>query len=95
MEEIKQLMSFFEAIREDNRIGTSHISLYMALFQLYNINRFENPILINRSVVMETAKINGLATYHRCIKDLAQFGYIKYLPSFNPGISTRVFLLKV
>jgi hypothetical protein len=95
MEEVKQLTSFFDAIREDNRIGTSHISLYMALFQFYNLNHFKNPILINRNKVMETAKIYGLATYHKCIKDLTQYGYIEYLPSFNPATSTQVRLLGV
>ena len=95
MSEVKELTRFYSAIREDNRIGATHISVYMALFQFYNLNKFENPILITRKAVMETAKINGLATYHKCIKDLDEFGYINYRPSFNPGIGTRVVLLKV
>ena len=95
MGEVKELTTFFSAIREDNRIGTSHISLYMALFQLYNLNQFQNPVEITRSAVMEGAKINGLATYHKCIKDLAEFGYIQYQPSYNPAISSHVVLLKV
>lgn len=95
MQEIKELTSFFSAIREDNRIGTTHISLYMALFQLYNLNHFENPIKITRTNLMNSAKINGLATYHKCIKDLAEFGYIEYYPSFHPGIRSRVVLLQV
>jgi hypothetical protein len=93
--EVKELTSFFSAIREDHRIGTSHISLYMALFQLYNLNQFQNPVEITRSAVMEVAKISGLATYHKCIKDLADFGYIQYQPSYNPAISSQVVLLKV
>lgn len=95
MGEVKELTSFFSAIREDNRIGISHISLYMALFQFYNLNKFENPILITRTAVMETAKINGLATYHKCIKDLADFGYIQYQPSYNPAIGSQVVLLNL
>ena len=67
----------------------------MALFHFYTLNKFENPIMVNRAVIMETAKINGIATYHKCIKDLAQYGYIIYQPSFNPGVNTRVALLKV
>ncbi|HMF71064.1 MAG TPA: hypothetical protein VK616_06295 [Flavitalea sp.] len=68
MEEVKELTNFFAAIREDQRVGTSHISLYMALFQLYNVNQFQNPITITRAAVMEVAKISGLATYHKCIR---------------------------
>jgi hypothetical protein len=95
MSELKQLTNFFSAIKEDPRIGTSHISLYMALFQFYNLNSFQNPIKITRTTVMEVAKISGLATYHKCMKDLVEFGYIIYHPSFNPTISSQVYLLKV
>jgi replication initiation and membrane attachment protein DnaB len=95
MGEVKELTSFFTAIRDDNRIGTSHISLYMALFQFYNLNGFQNPLGITRSAVMEVAKISGLATYHKCMKDLTEFGYIEYSPSFNPAISSKVHLLKL
>ena len=92
MGELKHLTSFFTAVREDHRIGTSHVSLYMALFQFYNLNDFKNPVCITRSKVMEVAKISGLATYHKCIKELAEFGYIDYIPSFNPSIASLVYL---
>ena len=95
MGEIKELTSFYEAIRDDPRIGTTHISLYMALFQLYNLNEFRNPINICRKKVMEVAKISGLATFHKCIKDLNTFGYIQYLPSYKSAISSQVNLLKL
>jgi hypothetical protein len=67
----------------------------MALFQFYNLNRLENPIQITRTAVMEVAKISGLATYHKCIKDLHDYGYIQYEPSYNPAVSSQVYLLKV
>ena len=95
MEQVKELANFYAAIKEDHRIGTTHISLYMALFNFYNLNQFQNPIKITRASVMEVAKISGLATYHKCIKELADFGYIQYLPSFNPAICSQVVLLKV
>ncbi|MDB5198721.1 MAG: Uncharacterized protein JWO92_684 [Chitinophagaceae bacterium] len=94
MEQVKELTSFYSAIKNDNRIGTTHISLYMALFQFYNLNNFCNPVYITRSLVMELAKISGLATYHKCIRDLNEFGYITYLPSYNPAIMSKVILLK-
>lgn len=95
MSEVKELTSFYSAIRDDHRIGATHISLYMALFQVYNLNSFRNPIQITRSAVMHKAKISGLATYHKCIKDLKEFGYIQYFPSFHPGIGSQVYLLKI
>jgi len=95
MNEVKELTSFYSAIREDNRIGATHISVYMALFQFYNLNGFQNPIQITRSRVMEIAKISGLATYHKCMKELAEYGYIEYRPSFNPSVSTEICFLFV
>ena len=95
MREIKELTSFYSAVQEDSRIGATHISLYMALFQLYNLNEFQNPIKITRAGVMRIAKIRGLATYHKCIKDLSEFGYIHYKPSCNPTVNSVVRLTKV
>lgn len=95
MEEVQALTNFYAAICEDCRIGATHISLYMALFQFFNLNGFKNPVLITRAAVMKAAKISGRATYHKCIRDLSELGYIQYEPSFNPAISSKVFLLKV
>ena len=95
MEEVKQLTTFYSAIKSDHRIGATHISLYMALFQFYNLNRLTNPITITRRAVMDVAKISGLATYHKCMKDLVEFGYIQYEPSYNPAINSQVYLLKL
>jgi hypothetical protein len=91
----QRLTEFFNAIKEDNRITTGHISLYMALFESWNRNDFKNPVFITRKQVMETAKISGIATFHKCIKDLDELGYISYLPSRNPAVNSRVYLLKV
>jgi replication initiation and membrane attachment protein DnaB len=95
MEQLKELKSFYAAIIEDPRIGTTHISLYMALFHFYGLNGFQNPVEITRASVMNVAKISGLATYHKCVKDLQEFGYINYTPSYNPSINTKVHLLKI
>lgn len=88
---VPQLTNFFQAIKEDNRIATSHISLYMALFQLWNESDFNSPVSFTRQELMELAKINGIATYHKCIKDLNNFGYIKYTPSYQPGRKSIAF----
>ena len=95
MKQVKELTRFYSAIRDDSRIKPMHICMYMALFQFYNLNSFKNPVEITRAQVMASAKINGKATYHKCIKELVAFGYIQYEPSYNPGIASRMFLLKV
>jgi replication initiation and membrane attachment protein DnaB len=93
MGEVKELTRFFNAIREDPRIGTSHISLYMAFFQIYNLNGLKNPVNFSRKRVMELAKISGFATFHKCLTDLSGLGCIEYFPSFNPSIPSKVNLL--
>jgi hypothetical protein len=95
MDQLKELTDFYNAIRDNHRIGTTHISLYMSLFQFYNLNGFINPVEITRGAVMKAAKIQGIATFHSCIKELIDSGYIIYKPSFNPSISSKVYLLKV
>lgn len=87
---VPQLTYFFNKIRQDNHITPSHISLYMALLERWNQNRFHNPVLFYRSEIMTMAKMNGIATYHKCMKDLNNLGYVAYYPSHNPLLPSEV-----
>lgn len=93
MGQLQQLSAFYNAVAADKRIGATHISLYMALFQMWNLNQFQNPVTITRQEVMPIARINGRATYHKCIKELEEYGYIKYIPSYNPFLKSLVYIL--
>ena len=73
---LAELNNFFDLVQSEPRIGPAHISLYMSLFQLYQLNQFQSPIQISRSDVMSRAKIFGIATYYKCLKDLVELGYI-------------------
>ena len=84
MNYIKHLTGFFDKVVVDNRLNPTHISLYVALFQFWNVQRFKNPISISRDEVMRVSKICSKATYHKCMKDLHNFDYVKYDPSYNP-----------
>lgn len=84
MNYIRHLTGFYDKIQQDERLNPTHISLYLALFQFWNINHFQNPISISRNEMMRLSKISALGTYHKCIKELQAFGYIEYIPSFNP-----------
>jgi len=92
MTHIKHLTGFYNKSNQDPTITPSHISLYFALFQRWNLNRFKNPILISRNEIMFAAKIKSKATYHKCMKDLHQKNYIIYKPSYNPYEGTEVIL---
>jgi hypothetical protein len=92
MNYIKHLTGFFEKVALDRTLNPTHISLYIALFQFWNCNRFKNPISINRDEVMRISKISSKATYHKCLKNLHSLGYINYQPSYNPFRGSHVVL---
>ena len=84
MNYIKHLTGFFEKVSIDFDLNPTHISLYMAVFQLWNQNRFQNPIGISRDELMRISKIASTATFHKCMKELSIKGYVIYSPSYNP-----------
>lgn len=92
MNYIKHLTGFFNQIALEQSLNTTHISLYMTLFQCWNINRFKNPININRDEMMKGSKIASTATYHKCIKKLEDLGFLQYFPSYNPHAGTLIYM---
>jgi len=92
MNYIRHLSGFFEKVAKDKAINPTHVSLYISLFQFWNRSRFVNPISITREEIMRISKISSFTTYHRCLKALHDYGYIKYEPSFNPYKGSHVYL---
>lgn len=95
MNYIKHLNEFLERIKEDSRLNPTHISLYLSLFRIWNIGRFPESFFINREEVMSVSKIGSKCTYHRCISNLTEWGYIEYFPSRNPYKGSRVKMLNL
>ncbi len=91
---IRHLNAVFEQFRKDSRLNPTHISLYMALFQLWNHNRFRKSFHINRDDVMKLSKIGSKSTYHRNLKELTYYNYIVYNPSHNPLKGSTIKMLK-
>ena len=91
MKHTRHLTGFYDKVIKDP-INPTHISLYMALFQYWNIQRFNNPINVNRRELMILSKIRSKVTYHKCMKELHTHGYLKYEPSYNPFLGSTVTL---
>ena len=87
-----ELSGFLNAIKEDSRISPVHISLFVAIMQYWNDNNFTNPINVFSKRLMQLAKISGLATYYKTIKELDEYGYIKYKPSHNQYARSLIYL---
>lgn len=90
--DLQPVDDFFAAIADDARISTMHISLYMALLKLWNENGCQNPIRIFSRKVMPICKISGIATYYKGMRELHDYGYIQYNPSYYRSLGSIVIL---
>ena len=91
MDQAKPLSDFFTAIENDGRISITHIGVYAALLQ-YRIDKgFANPIHAFGKEIMRIAKISAPFTYHRCVKELSEYGYINYIPSFKRNQGSKIY----
>ena len=95
MSNLTHLTAFFNKSLHDKRLFPTHISLYVTLFQHWNLNKFNNPLGVVREEIMQQSKIGSKATYHKCMRDLQQFQYLTYQPSFSPYQSSTVHMLKL
>ena len=92
MNYITQINIFYGFVIEDNRLTAFHISMYFGLFQLWNKNRFENPLPISRKEVMIVSKIGSTHTYYKILSELHNWGYIEYVPEKNPLKNSHVYM---
>ncbi|MDD2306096.1 MAG: hypothetical protein PHP53_15450 [Prolixibacteraceae bacterium] len=90
MNYIRHLSGFFIRLAEDQRMTPYHISLYFALFQQWNVERFGDWFVISRSEMMHLSRIGSANTYARCMKELSDWGYIMYTASSNLHSGSRV-----
>jgi hypothetical protein len=95
MNYIRHLNAFFSLIRSDNRLTSSHVSLYLALFQYWNFNRFQNPFPVYRENMMQLSKIGSKNTYHKCIKELHQAQYILYHPAVSKYQPVKISMIRL
>ncbi len=95
MNYIRHLTAFFDRLTLNDRLNPTHISLYISLFQFWNVNRFQNPINISRGELMKVSKICSKATYHKVMKELHESGFIRYKPSYNPFKGSEVYLVEL
>jgi len=54
-------------------------------------NNFINPVVLFSHDIMGIAKISAVKTYYKCIRELNDYGYIKYIPSYKNNQGSKVF----
>ena len=89
---MKEVLDFMVVIKDDPRIGPLHISLYSALAYFRVVQGGEGPVSFKAKELMAAARIAGGTPFHRCIKQLHVYGYIRYEPSFNSAVKSKVWL---
>lgn len=77
----------------DNRLLPTHVSLFTALFFCYHKDGYQAPFPIKRKELMRLSSIRSISTYHRCMRDLRDLGYIRYLPSYDSRRGSAVYFL--
>lgn len=92
MNYIRMLTEVTERFKTDDRLNSTHISIYYALFQYWNLFRFRKQFFVQREEIMQASKVGSLTTYHRCIRELSKWNYITYLPSKNPLKGSQVMM---
>lgn len=83
------LTCFFTKAARDTRLHRPHLCLYMALLAQSRGAYFR----ARRKELMCCARIGSRVTYHRCMRELARWGYIHYLPSYDPGAKSQVYIV--
>jgi len=84
----------YEKLQSIKDVDAQHISLYHAFF--YQFNKFGWPehLLIPRDNLMFMAKIGSTNTFYKKVRQLHDWGFIKYTPSKNPLVGSRYTYIK-
>jgi hypothetical protein len=89
----KSLGRLCTALLKDQRLHPYHLAIYFALLHVWQEQNCVIPFRISRAEIMKASKIRAFTTYHKHMKDLDEFGFIQYEPSFHPLQGSSVTLL--
>jgi hypothetical protein len=93
MSALSPIIAFYSKAKGDARLMPTHQSLYLALFFLWRQSGSADHFTISRRELMPLARLQSIATYHKCIRELKAFGYIEYHPTYNYYKGSQVSLL--
>ncbi|OYD46351.1 hypothetical protein CHU00_06575 [Sphingobacterium cellulitidis] len=82
--------NFLKRAAGDNRLLPSHISLFMAIFYYSPDGSTDSFFRVSRRQLMRYSRIRSIATYHKCVRELVEYGYIEYVPSYDPFRASKM-----
>ncbi len=86
----KKVLTILETISSDINISITDTALLHALINYYMRAKHADCFQVTRSGLMKISKISSTRTYHKCIKNLIQLGFINYTPSYHPTNGSKV-----
>lgn len=73
--------------------GHAHICLYASILVLCEKNGRGGTVDVTRKELMTLSQIKSNATYHKCMRELVNTGYIEYKPSYHPSLGSQIVIL--
>lgn len=89
----KNGLEYLDNICNDERLKVWHLCLLLAIARLAYRQNEGRIIRVSRSKLMKMSHIDTVPTYHKYFKQLQNFGYIKYIPSYHPCYRSTIELL--
>ncbi|MEZ7516671.1 hypothetical protein [Flavobacterium frigidarium] len=86
----EKFVQYIGILSEDRRLNVWHLAILISIMQLGYNQRQKNVIKVSRSRIMALSHVNTLPTYHKYFKELQNFGYIIYSPSYHLGYQSEV-----
>lgn len=84
------LYGFLNSIESDSRITAAHISLYLMLWRKWAAVVDGCAVMFFKREIMPVCRISSRSTYHKIIRQLHEYGYILYAPSYNHLVGSKV-----
>lgn len=89
----KKGLIYLDNVCHDPRLTVWHICLLLAITRLAYRQNESKIIRVSRSKLMSMSHIYTTPTYHKYFKELQNYGYIKYTPSYHPGYRSTIEIL--
>ncbi len=76
----------------DCRMGPAHVALFAALHRLWRLYACPEGLDINVVEVMRYAKFHTAKTYYCILKELHEYHYLRYEPSFCRKRKSKIYM---
>jgi len=79
-------------LSDDERFNVWHLALITAILQLACEQRNKSKICVSRSKLMKRSLIRTIPTFHKYFRELQNYGYLTYEPSYHPNGKSTVII---